>query len=107
METSKPQRITALVLFYLGIFVELALQTFWMGKLGPHASPVVWLAAGMMTCGAAMFLVGFRKSPMPVSLDYYQRYNNALLILSVSLFSALMIAFFLSVIFQKYQAKRT
>ncbi len=102
MELSTPQRVSLLVLFFIGLLLELGLQTFWMGKLGPYLSPVVWLLAGIVSCGSALLLVGFKKSPLPVSRDYYQRYNNALLILSVSLFSALTIAAFLSNIFQKY-----
>ncbi len=102
MELSTKQRVSLLVLFFIGLLLELGLQTFWMGKLGPYLSPVVWLVAGILSCGTALLLVGFKKSPLPVSRDYYQRYNNALLVLSVTLFSALTIGTFLAVIFQKY-----
>ncbi len=102
MELSKSKRVSLLVLLFLGVFIELAMQTFWIGKLGLYWSPVVWLAGGVMTCVAAFYLVGFKKSPSAVSLDYYQRYNNALMILSVTLFSALVIAALLMGVFQKY-----
>lgn len=95
-------RISLLVVFLVGVLIELAMQTKYIRYFGPHLSPVVWLAGGLLSCGAAFFLIGFKKSPSPISLDYYQRYNNALLILSVTLFSALTIATFLTIIFQKY-----
>lgn len=102
MEISKSTRITLLVFFFIGIFVELAMQSFWLGKFGPYISPIVWFLGGLTTCVAAFFLIAFKKSPSSISLDYYQRYNNALMILSVTLFSALTIAAFLSGIFHKY-----
>lgn len=95
------KRLAAIVLI-LATFLELALQTFWRNKLGNYFSPALWLFVGILACAATLYLSGFRKSPVPFSLDYYKRYNNALLLLSICLFSAIITAFLLSPIFHQF-----
>ena len=98
-ETSGKYQRIAVIILLLATFLELAMQTFWLNKLGNYYSPVVWLIAGLAGCAATLYVSGFKKSPVPISLDYYKRYNNALLLLSICLFSALIIGFLLSPIF--------
>ena len=102
MERTKTGQVTAIIILLAGMLMELGFQTFWLEGSDPYVNPFLWLLGGLMTCGAAFYLIGFKKRPAAISLDYYQRYNNALLILSVTLFSALMIGFFLSDIFYRY-----
>ncbi len=97
----KYQRIAAIVLI-IATFLELAIQTFWRNKLGNYWSPAFWLFFGVLGCAATLYISGFRKSPVPINLDYYKRYNNALLILSVCLFGTVIIAFLLSPIFNEW-----
>ncbi len=97
----KYQRVAAILLI-VATFLELALQTFWKNKLGNYGSPALWLTVGIIGCCAAFYISGFKNSPVPINLDYYKRYNNALLILSICLFGTLIVGFLLSQIFTEY-----
>ncbi len=91
-----------LALLFLGIGMELVFQTKWINKFGVYTSPVLWMAGGLLTCFAAYYMVAFKKSPVPVSLDHYKRYNNGLLVFSVTLFGSLVIAMMLADVFTNF-----
>ncbi|MBL7775518.1 MAG: hypothetical protein JNK89_05915 [Saprospiraceae bacterium] len=50
------------MLLFAGMFIELAMQTFWQNKLGMHQSPILWLVSGISVCMAAFALVGFKPT---------------------------------------------
>lgn len=50
-----------IALLFAGLFIELAMQTFWQNELGFYLSPVVWLLSGVLFCVAAFLLIGFKE----------------------------------------------
>ena len=91
-----------ILILFLGIVLELGFQTLWIKDYGVYISPIVWFAGGLITCFAAYYLVAFKKTTVPVSRDYYKRYNNGLLVFSVSVFGSIVIAMMLSRIYKDF-----
>ncbi len=54
-----------LAVLAMSTLVEIGLQTFWQNKYGAYISPVVWMGAGVVSCLAALWMIGFRTSPIP------------------------------------------
>ena len=68
----------SLLLLGLGIYLELAYQTFSLGASGLHLSPIYWLLGGLLTCGGAFYLAAF-------SNDIPQASDSLLLRISISI----------------------
>lgn len=62
MKTKLNKHYGWLLLLFAGMFIELAMQTFWQNELGMYKSPVVWFVSGIVACIAAFALIGFKTT---------------------------------------------
>jgi hypothetical protein len=90
-----------ILLLAVGMYLEVAMQTFWLNKYGMYNSPIVWMTAGMLTCLAAFMLIGFKKPVLENKLKSlkWQRY---LIVLLVFTFGAIWCGVRLDKVFQDF-----
>ena len=90
-----------ILLLFLGIFGELAMQTFWQNQFGMYKSPIVWMLSGFLVCFTAFFLIGFKK-PMPQKDEKAIKWQRALIVLGIFSFGTIWCGFRLDQVFQSF-----
>jgi len=69
MLSSIRQRLVFVI--FLGAFVlELGMQTFWKKEFGPYWSPAIWLIAGLLVAGTALWLFARPRPDKPPALSF-------------------------------------
>lgn len=91
-----------LSLLFLGLIGELGFLSFSRHALGDYASPVAWLAFGILTSVAAFILLTPRTTAIATNADMPQNKKNLLVVGGVFLVAALLLGFRLSYIFAEF-----
>jgi len=83
------------------MYLELAMLTIWQNKYGMFASPIVWMVAGLITCIAAFFIIGFKDSALENNSKPL-KIQRAIIVFACFLIGAIWSGVQLDQVFQSY-----